>query len=1288
MLANFRRSSRRDADGAIGKGRQLVADDLTRLIDSANAPIFGIDVHGMVTEWNQTACRLTGYTKAEVLGKHLVDTYITPEYQVAVNNVLQGALGGTETANFEFPMFSKTGHRVDVLLNASSRLDADGAIVGMVGVGQDITGMKAAEKERQLVADDLTRLIDSANAPIFGIDVHGKVTEWNQTAFRLTGYTKEEVLGKHLVDTYITPEYQVAVNNVLQEALGGTEMANFEFPLFGKTGQRVEVLLNASSRRDANGAIVGMVGVGQDITGMKAAEKDKQLVSDDLTRLIDSANAPIFGIDVHGKVTEWNQTACRLTGYTKAEVLGKHLVDTYITPEYQTVVRKVLEDALSGTEMANFEFPLFGKTGQRVEVLLNASSRRDADGAIVGMVGVGQDITGMKAAEKERQLVADDLTRLIDSANAPIVGIDVHGMVTEWNQTAFRLTGYTKVEVLGKHLVDTYITPEYQVAVRNVLQEALRGTEMANFEFPLFGKTGQRVDVLLNASSRRDAGGAIVGVVGVGQDITGMKAAEKGRQLVADDLTRLIDSANAPIFGIDVNGKVTEWNQTACRLTGYIKAEVLGKHLVDTYITPEYQVAVNNVLQGALGGTETANFEFPMFSKTGHRVDVLLNASSRLDADGAIVGMVGVGQDITGMKAAEKERKLVADDLTRLIDSANAPIFGIDVHGKVTEWNQTAFRLTGYTKEEVLGKHLVDTYITPEYQVAVNNVLQEALGGTEMANFEFPLFGKTGQRVEVLLNASSRRDANGSIVGMVGVGQDITGMKAAEKERQLVADDLTRLIDSANAPIFGIDVHGMVTEWNQTACRLTGYTKAEVLGKHLVDTYITPEYQTVVRKVLEDALSGTEMANFEFPLFGKTGQRVEVLLNASSRRDADGAIVGMVGVGQDITGMKAAEKERQLVADDLTRLIDSANAPIFGIDVHGMVTEWNQTACRLTGFTKVEVLGKHLVDTYITPEYQVAVRNVLQEALSGTEMANFEFPLFGKTGQRVEILLNASSRRDADGAIVGMVGVGQDITGMKAAEKERDQTKTDYLAFICHELRNPLNGINGLVDLCLGSDFLNKSSLMPEEFEEEQTEQLDLIKCIKTSSDLMKKVVDDVLDFSKLKANSMEMETVDFDIRQIIQDICREQVLAHNPTNQVQFLIDVDKSVPQHVNGDPTRFCQVVLNLLSNSMKFTVEGSVSLTVRCIPPPAHIEVSEQAQMVVVEATVKDTGLGMDPSYMSVLFKPYSQEKASVSRQHGGTGLGLPICKSIVERMGGSISVTSQLHQGSAFTFTAM
>ena len=129
------------------------------------------------------------------------------------------------------------------------------------------------------------------------------------------------------------------------------------------------------------------------------------------------------------------------------------------------------------------------------------------------------------------------------------------------------------------------------------------------------------------------------------------------------------------------------------------------------------------------------------------------------------------------------------------------------------------------------------------------------------------------------------------------------------------------------------------SRWNQTAQRLTGYTKAEVLGKHLVNTYITPEDQDAVSQVLQDALIGAEKANFEFPLFSKANQRVEILLNASARRDADGKIVGMVGVGQDITGMKAAEKQRQLVADDLTRLIDSANAPIFGIDIDGNVTE-------------------------------------------------------------------------------------------------------------------------------------------------------------------------------------------------------------------------------------------------------------------------------------------------------------------------------------------------------------
>merc|ERR1740117_68294 len=395
------------------------------------------------------------------------------------------------------------------------------------------------------------------------------------------------------------------------------------------------------------------------------------------------------------------------------------------------------------------------------------------------------------------------------------------------------------------------------------------------------------------------------------------------------------------------------------------------------------------------------------------------------------VGVVGVGQDITSMKEAEKERDLVAKDLEMLIDRANAPIFGIDKDGAVNEWNQTASAITGYTREEVFGQNLVKNYITPEYQDAVDEVLTNALRGTDTANFEFPLFTKDGRRVEILLNASSRRDVSGNVVGVVGVGHDITSIKEAEKERDLVAKDLEMLIDRANAPIFGIDKDGAVNEWNQTASAITGYTREEVFGQNLVKKYINPENQDAVDEVLTNALRGTDTANFEFPLFTKDGRRVEILLIASSRRDVSGNVVGVVGVGQDITSMKEAEKERDLVAKDLEMLIDRANAPIFGIDKDGAVNEWNQTASAITGYTREEVFGQNLVKKYINPENQDAVDEVLTNALRGTDTANFEFPLFTKDGRRVEILLNASARCDVSGNVVGVVGVGQDITSMK-----------------------------------------------------------------------------------------------------------------------------------------------------------------------------------------------------------------------------------------------------------------
>ncbi|TYZ67159.1 hypothetical protein PybrP1_000151, partial [[Pythium] brassicae (nom. inval.)] len=983
-----------DAAGAV-VGVVAIGQDVTernarkmeyrKFIDSANAPIFGVDMSGRVVIFNGKSVQTSEYAAKEVMGKDLVETLISEEFRPVVAAVFQKACRGVETANFEFPLITKSGRKVHILLNATPRYDHTGQLAGAIGIGQDIT-------DRIIQEQEYSRLIDTANAPIFGVNRDCEVIIWNKKAATSTQYTNEDTMGQDLLK-FISVEYRKAVGDVLAKALDGVETANFEFPLITKSGRRLDILLNATPKYDHFGNVSGVVGIGQDITDRRAQEQE-------YTRLIDTANAPIFGVDVNGEVNIWNRKAAQITEYSVFSVLGANLVQNFIPDEYQEKVGAVLSRALEGIETANFEFPLITKSGRRVEILLNATPRYDEKGVIIGVVGIGQDITVRIAQDQE-------YSRLIDTANAPIFGVDVKGLVNIWNKKAQEITQFTTEEVMGKDIVNRFVAAEHRAEVGHALRKALSGIPTDNLDFPLITKAGRRVEILLNATPRHNELGEIVGVVGIGQDITERIAQEQ-------EFTRLIDTANAPIFGVDLNGCVNIWNKKAAEITQYTTSDVMGENLVEKFITEDYREAVGLVLSKALDGTETANFEFPLITKTGRRVEILLNATSRFNEHGEVMGMVGIGQDITDRIAQEQE-------YTRLIDTANAPIFGVDEEGRVNIWNKKAAEITQYTTSDVMGENLVEKFITEDYKVAVGSVLEKAFEGVETANFEFPLMTKAGRRVEILLNATPKFDQQGKIVGMVGIGQDITDRIAQEQE-------YTRLIDTANAPIFGVDLNGCVNIWNKKAAEITQYTTSDVMGENLVEKFITKDYKEAVGFVLSKALDGVETANFDFPLITKTGRRVEILLNATSRFNEHGEVMGMVGIGQDITDRIAQEQE-------YTRLIDKANAPIFGVDVNGEVNIWNRKAAIITQYETEEVIGENLVNKFISEDYREMVATVFAKALLGDETANFEVPLITKTGRKVNILLNATARFDQHGDIVGVVGIGQDITERIAQEQ-------------------------------------------------------------------------------------------------------------------------------------------------------------------------------------------------------------------------------------------------------------
>jgi PAS domain S-box-containing protein len=425
--------------------------------------------------------------------------------------------------------------------------------------------------------------------------------------------------------------------------------------------------------------------------------------------------------------------------------------------------------------------------------------------------------------------------------------------------------------------------------------------------------------------------------------------------------------------------------------------------------------------------------------------------------------------------------------------------------------------------------------------------------------------------------------------------------------------------------------------------------------------------------VLDNALKGKETANYEFPLFTKDGHRVMVLLNSSTRRDADGNIVGVLGVGQDISELAAHRTRTEAIATELRQFIETANAPIFGIDADGKVNEWNQTSEKITGFKKEEVQGKDLVETYITEDYREAVKLVLDNALKGKETANYEFPLFTKDGRRVMVLLNSSSRRDAEGNIVGVLGVGQDISELDSyknnlenlvknrtlelensleREKELGKLKTSFVSMASHEFRTPLTAIHAIADVIL----LYKEKLSKDEVEKR------LIKIKKEVQD-MAIMLDDILIIGKSDSQKLEFKAIEIDLVYLVKNIITEYQLTQAEERDVIYKFSMDKIM---LNADPKWIKHIVINLFSNAIKYSNS----------PTSVGIDIRQEKNTIIL--SVSDQGIGISEKDQKVLFEPFhrGENVGNIS----GTGLGLTVLEKAVLLHKGKIGVLSEIDKG--------
>ncbi|RME42790.1 MAG: PAS domain-containing sensor histidine kinase, partial [Caldilineae bacterium] len=505
----------------------------------------------------------------------------------------------------------------------------------------------------------------------------------------------------------------------------------------------------------------------------------------------------------------------------------------------------------------------------------------------------------------------------------------------------------------------------------------------------------------------------------------------------------------------------------------------------------------------------------------------------------------------------------------------------------------------------------------------------------------------------------------------------------AETARRQTYRRYRTLFDGVPVGLYRTTPDGRILNANMALVRLLRYPDRQtLLATHAADLYAHPEDR--LRWQTEFDRRG-DIQDFELQLRCHDGQLIWVRDNARAVRDAEGNILHYEGSLQDITDRKQAQEALQKLKDFNERILHSVAEGIALQSTSGHFLFVNAAMANLLQYTPDELQGQHW--TLIVPSDQRPLVEAADERRARGITDRYELELLRKDGSRFPVLISGSPYFE-DGQLTGYLAVFTDITERKKAEQalarsnreleqalrraeeltaiaeEASRAKSEFLANMSHEIRTPMNGIIGMTELALGTE------LTPE--------QRDYLSAVQTSAESLLGLLNDILDFSKIEAGRLELEEVDFDLRQTIEQLA--DIMAQRASQKgLELILHIHPDVPAGLRGDPLRLRQIFVNLVGNAIKFTDEGEIVVRVALDGEP-------QGDRVNLLCSVRDTGIGIPPDKLDRIFESFAQADSSTTRRYGGTGLGLTISRQLVGMMGGRMWVESEVGRGSTFYFT--
>ncbi len=608
------------------------------------------------------------------------------------------------------------------------------------------------------------------------------------------------------------------------------------------------------------------------------------------------------------------------------------------------------------------------------------------------------------------------------------------------------------------------------------------------------------------------------------------------------------------------------------------------------------------------------------------------------------------------MSSSESELAFYRD----LYENGPTAYLVADGAGRIRVANRRAHEFFDVAYDALRGRPIAELFAVAAPELAA--VL--ACGCDDIHRAEWTLRRRDGSELWALVTVTHVLDERGDAAGHRLTVTDISERERRERETADQKEFFQRVIDASPNLVYVKNQDGGFELANRAVANREGTTVEALLA---APAPRSPRQKSSVDSLSLAVIMTQVPITLEEPYQTRDGELrwYQTWKSAITLKNGE---YGALTISVDITQRKSEE----LHAAQFAALVDSSHDAICSSDIRGRVSYWNHAAELLFGYSKAEILG-HPLTLLAPPERRDEMVGVLKEIRSGKVVAPFETARLHKDGTPIDVLLTVSPIRLQDGTDLGVSAIIRDIGERKRVEAELRQAKeraeaaavakAQFLANISHEIRTPLNGIIGTTHL-----------LLTTALDDEQREYADVIE---VSGATLLTLINDILDFSKMESENLALENLPFDLEDCVSRVVSmSEVLSKEKGLTLAYTID--PQLPGTIVGDSIRLTQILGNLVSNAIKFTERGTVTVSVS-----GSMSWDEELEILFA---VQDSGIGIPTDRIDGLFERFTQLDNSTTRKYGGSGLGLAICRKLVRLMGGRIWVKSIPNRGSTFFFT--